>query len=140
MPTPSSPTALSQLPAQAIHTHFATRPALYSVVFNALRSRILERYPSLTLDLSAVKLAIPHPDGVYTYRSLMEVAIAHVLNPQLLDLRPKRELPYYLTQQIDQGQLTGGGVIAVQAGQILLQAADQHHEPARQHGRALHQR
>ncbi|WP_219266314.1 DUF6543 domain-containing protein [Pseudomonas sp. Xaverov 259] len=100
MPTPSSPTALSQLPAQAIHTHFATRPALYSVVFNALRSRILERYPSLTLDLSAVKLAIPHPDGVYTYRSLMEVAIAHVLNPQLLDLRPKRELPYYLTQQI----------------------------------------
>lgn len=100
MPTPSSLTALNQLPAQAIHTHFATRPALYSVVFNALRSRILERYPSLKLDLSAVKLAIPHPDGVYTYRPLMEVAIAHVLNPQLLDLRPKRELPYYLTQQI----------------------------------------
>ncbi|MDQ0704448.1 hypothetical protein QF043_003240 [Pseudomonas sp. W3I7] len=102
MPTPSSPTALSQLPAQAIHAQFATRPALYSVVFNALRSRILERYPSLKLDLATVKLAIPHPNGVYTFRSLMEVAIAHVLNPQLLDLRPKRELAYYLTQQIPQ--------------------------------------
>ena len=100
MPTPSSPTALSQLPAQAIHAHFATRPALYSVVFNALRGRILERYPSLKLDLATVKLASPHPEGVYTYRSLMEVAIAHVLNPQLLDLQPKRELAYYLTQQI----------------------------------------
>ncbi|NVZ55722.1 hypothetical protein HX797_05545 [Pseudomonas edaphica] len=100
MPTPSSPMALSHLPAQAIHAHFATRPALYSVVFNALRSRILERYPTLKLDLSTLKLAIPHPDGVYTYRPLMEIAIAHVLNPQLLDLRPKRELAYYLTQQI----------------------------------------
>ncbi|QOY69367.1 DUF6543 domain-containing protein [Pseudomonas sp. OST1909] len=102
MPTPSSPTALSQLPAQAIHTHFATRPALYSVVFNALRSHILERYPALKLDLSTVKLAIPDPNGVYTFRPLMEVAIAHVLNPQLLDLRPKRELAYYLTQQVPQ--------------------------------------
>ncbi|MCK3853681.1 DUF6543 domain-containing protein [Pseudomonas sp. W2Jun17] len=100
MPTPSTPTTLSQLPAQAIHAHFATRPALYSVVFNALRDRILERYPSLKLDLATVKLAIPHPDGVYTYRSLMEVAIAHVLNPQLLDLRPKHGMAYYLTQQI----------------------------------------
>lgn len=53
--------ALSHLPAQAIHAHFATRPALYSVVFNALRSRILERYPTLKLDLSTLKLAIPHP-------------------------------------------------------------------------------
>ncbi|WP_446435481.1 dermonecrotic toxin domain-containing protein [Pseudomonas sp. 1152_12] len=28
----------------------------------------------------------------------MEVAVAHVLNPQLLDLRARRELPYFLTQ------------------------------------------
>ncbi len=98
MPPPNTPTPLSQLPAQAVHQRFATRPALYSVVFNALRSRILERYPSLELDLLRVKLASPTPSGTYTYRPLMEVAIAQVLDPQLLDWRSKRELPYYLTQ------------------------------------------
>ncbi|NCE90806.1 dermonecrotic toxin domain-containing protein [Pseudomonas sp. L13] len=98
-PTPSPFTALEQLPAQAVHARFATRPALYSVVFNALRKRILEHYPTLQLDLRAVKLATPHPEGHYTYPSLMEVAIAHALNPQRLDLHPQRELPYYLTQQ-----------------------------------------
>ena len=100
-PTPPLPTsALSQRPAQAVHEHFATRPRLFSVVFNTLRGRILERYPSLKLDLLTVKLASPHPSGHYTYKALMEVAIAHVLNPQLLDLHSPRELPYYLTQQI----------------------------------------
>ncbi|WP_438869476.1 hypothetical protein [Pseudomonas sp. L1(2025)] len=97
---PPSTTAFSQLAAQAVHERFATRPALYSVVFNALRTRILEHYPSLRMNLREVKLAIPHPDGHYTYRPLIEVAIAHALNPQLLDLHPQRELPYYLTQQI----------------------------------------
>ncbi|KRP63568.1 dermonecrotic toxin domain-containing protein [Pseudomonas orientalis] len=100
-PTPSAPPiALSQLPAQAIHQRFVTRPAFYSVVLNALRELILERYPSLELEMSGVKLAIPHPDGHYTYRPLMEVAIDHVLKPQLLDLHSERELPYYLTQKI----------------------------------------
>lgn len=66
-PTPSPFTALEQLPAQAVHARFATRPALYSVVFNALRRRILEHYPTLQLDLRAVKLATPHPEGHYTY-------------------------------------------------------------------------
>lgn len=97
---PALPTALSQLPAQAIHAHFATRPALFSVVFNALRDRILARYPTLQLDLLTVKLASPAPSGGYTYPLLMNIAVAHVVNPQLLDLRPRRELPFYLTQNI----------------------------------------
>ncbi len=102
MPDPIAPlpSPFNQLPAQAVHERFATRPALYSVVFNALRNDILTRYPSLELDLLTVKLASPHPDGHYTYQLLMEVAIAHILNPQLLDLHSKRELPYYLTQNI----------------------------------------
>ncbi len=103
MPDPTAPAlpmALSQLPAKAVHAHFATRPVLYSVVFNALRNLILERYPTLELNLLDVQLAIPTSTGHYTYRSLMEVTLAHVLNPQSLDLHSKRELPYYLTQQI----------------------------------------
>lgn len=96
--TPASPSGFSQLPAQAVHQRFATRPALYSVVFNALRSRLLERYPSLELDLLTVKLASPTPSGTYTFRPLMELAIAQILDPQPLDWRSKRELPYYLTQ------------------------------------------
>ncbi|WLH87195.1 hypothetical protein [Pseudomonas sp. FP2338] len=101
MPTPTTspmPSGLEQLPAQAIHARFATRPALFSVVLNALRSRILERYPSLKLNLPATQLGIPTPSGHYTFKALMEVAIEHVLKPQLLELHSQRELPYFLTQ------------------------------------------
>lgn len=99
--TPSaSPLPLSQLPAKAVHERFATRPALYSVLSNAMRNRILEHYPTLALDLLNLKLASPTPSGAYTYRLLMNVVIEHVLNPQLLDLHSRRELPYYLTQKV----------------------------------------
>ena len=107
--TPSSNSAFRQLPAQAVHERFATRPALYSVVFKALRSRMLEHYPSLDLDWLAVKLASPQPNGDYTYPALMEVAVAHVLNPQLLDLRAVRERPYFLTTQPPAALKTGDG-------------------------------
>lgn len=107
--TPSSNSAFRQLPALAVHERFATRPALYSVVFKALRSRMLERYPSLNLDLLAVKLASPQANGEYTYPALMEVAIAHVLNPQPLDLHTVRERPYFLTTQPPAVLKTGDG-------------------------------
>lgn len=68
-------------PAQAIHERFATRPTLISVVFNALRTH----FP--TLDLLTVKLARPQPAGGFTFELLLNVAIAHVLNPQPLDLQ-----------------------------------------------------
>ncbi|VVN12689.1 dermonecrotic toxin domain-containing protein [Pseudomonas fluorescens] len=103
MPAPNtlaSPTSLSPLPAQAVHERFAHRPALFSVVFNALRSQILERYPTLEMDLRAVKLASPSPSGGWTFQLLSNVAVNHVLNPQLLDWSPQRELPFYLTQKI----------------------------------------
>ncbi|WP_339499342.1 dermonecrotic toxin domain-containing protein [Pseudomonas silesiensis] len=103
MPDPNTPalsTTLSQLPAQAIHERFAHRPALFSVVFNALRERILERYPTLEMDLRAVKLASPDPSGGWTFQLLSNVAVNHVLNPQLLDWRPQHDLPFYLTQKI----------------------------------------
>jgi hypothetical protein len=88
------------LPAQAVHEHFANRPALFSVVFNALRERILERYPALDLDLLNVKLASPSPSGGWTLQPLMSVAINHVLNPAPLYWSPRRELPFYLTQKL----------------------------------------
>lgn len=103
MPTPTlppSPAASSQIPAQAIHKRFSSRPSLFSVVFNTLRDRILERYRTLELDLLTTRLASPTPSGSYTYPLLINIAIAHVVNPQLLDLRSRRELPFYLTQQI----------------------------------------
>lgn len=98
--TPASATAPSQLSAQAIHKRFAHRPTLFSVVFNALRDRILEHYPALEMDLRAVRLASPQPSGHYEFRSLANVAIEHVLNPQQLDLSTHRELPFYLSQNI----------------------------------------
>ena len=74
-------------PAQAVHERFATRPTLVSVVFNALRAH----YP--TLDLLTVKLARPQPSGEYTFKLLLNVVIAHVLDPQPLDLTS-----HFLTQ------------------------------------------
>lgn len=92
-----SPTALGQLPSQAVHAHFATRPALFSVVFKALRTGISERYPNLQLDLLTLKLASPTPSGGYAFPLLAHVALAHVLKPRPLDLSPRGELPYYLS-------------------------------------------
>ncbi|WP_232109250.1 hypothetical protein [Pseudomonas poae] len=89
---PDLPIALSALPAQAIHAHFATRPALFSVVFKALRAGIREHYPSLKVDVLTLKLAGPTPCGAntcYAFPLLISVALAHVLNPRLLDLRPR---------------------------------------------------
>ncbi|OAE11271.1 hypothetical protein AZH11_21600 [Pseudomonas simiae] len=102
MPNPTAPalpTPPGQLAAQAIHERFSTRPSLFSVLVNALRDRILERYRTLELDLLTVQLASP-TSGTYTFQPLVNVAMAHVLNPQLLDLHPRRELPFYLTQKI----------------------------------------
>ena len=45
-----------------------------------------------------------------------------------------------IEQQVNQRQFTRGRVAAVQTGQVLLQAADHHQEPAGQHGRAAYQR
>ena len=97
---PDLPVAQSPLPAQAIHAHFATRPALFSVVFKALRAGIREHYPSLKVDLLTLKLAGPTPCGAntcYAFPLLINVAMAHALNPRLLDLRLQNGLPYYLS-------------------------------------------
>lgn len=99
MPTPAPLTALSQLPARAVHNHFATRPRLVSVVFNALNSRLLERYPALKLDLTQVKLASPTVAGGFTLQLLLNVAIAHVYNPQLLDFAPRHGRSLFLTEK-----------------------------------------
>lgn len=92
-----SPMALGLLPSLAIHEHFATRPALFSVVFNALRASIRQRYPALEFDLLTLKLASPTATGSYAFPLLVNVAVAHALNPQLLDLRPRGEMPFYLS-------------------------------------------
>ncbi|AKA86295.1 hypothetical protein [Pseudomonas synxantha] len=113
-----SPTALGQLPSQAVHAHFATRPALFSVVFKALRTGISERYPNLQFDLLTLKLASPTPSGGYAFPLLAHVALDHVLNPQLLDLSPRGELPYYLSPA------PGSGLADVDM-QVIAQVIDE---------------
>ena len=98
--TPASSTTPSQLSAQAVHKRFANRPSLFSVVFHVLRAQILEHYPTLNMDLRLVRLASPHPSGHYEFKLLAQVAIEHVLDPQLLDWSLHRELPFFLTQKI----------------------------------------
>lgn len=90
----------SQLAARAVHQRFAHRPSLFSVVFNTLRKQMLEHYPTLEMDLRWVKLASPQPAGHYTFQLLAHVALEQVLNPQRLDWRAKRELPFFLTEKI----------------------------------------
>lgn len=96
--TPSQPP--SQLSAQAIHQRFANRPSPFSVIFNALRDQIHEHYPTLEMDLRSVRLASPTPSGHWEFQLLANVAVQHVLNPQLLDFSPRDDMPFYLTQKI----------------------------------------
>ncbi|MGF6098750.1 dermonecrotic toxin domain-containing protein [Pseudomonas sp. 18175] len=96
MPTPS--TTLGQLPALAAHAHFASRPSLVSVVFAGLRQRILEHYPTLPMDLTQLKLASPLATGGHSMQLLLNVAIDHLLNPQLLDFEPRNGQSFFLTQ------------------------------------------
>lgn len=92
------PTPFGQLAAHAVHQRFATRPQLFSVVFNALRERLLEHYPALNIDLLNTQLASPSADGGYTYQLLLNFTIAHVLKPQPIDWQPRREQPFFLAQ------------------------------------------
>lgn len=94
---PEHPTALSPLPSQAIHAHFAARPTLFSVVFKALHAGLRQRFASQPFDLLTLKLASPTATGGYAFPLLVNVAVAHVLNPQLLNLRPRGEMPFYLS-------------------------------------------
>jgi len=99
--TPPAPSrSPSQLTAQAVHQRFANRPSLFSVVFNALRDRIREHYPTLEMDLRSVRLASPTTSGHWEFQLLSNVAVQHVLNPQLLDLSPRYDMPFYLTEKI----------------------------------------
>lgn len=98
MPNPAPLIPLRQLPAQAVHAHFASRPSLVSVVFSALHSRILQRYPSLPLDLTRTQLASPLDSGGYRLQLLLNVAIAHLHDPKLLDFEPRQDRGFFLTQ------------------------------------------
>ncbi|MGY2377536.1 dermonecrotic toxin domain-containing protein [Pseudomonas sp. SDO524_S393] len=97
MPSPTPPPSQGQLPAQAVHRQFATRPTLVSVVFSALNRRIQMRYPTQALDLTKVKLASPIDSGGYALKLLLNIAVDHVLNPKLLDFGPAFDKPCYLT-------------------------------------------
>ncbi|TFY91418.1 hypothetical protein DYL59_05550 [Pseudomonas kairouanensis] len=123
MPNPTSAAALGQLPAQAARIHFASRPTLVSVVYAGLRHRILERYPTLQLDLTLVKLASPLASGNYSFQLLLNVAISHLLAPQLLDFSPRHGQSFFLTQAPPEG-LTPPAPLTIDM-QVIAQVIDE---------------
>ncbi len=87
----------------------ATRPALYSVVFNACTSAFWGYYPTLQpLDLRAVKLATPLTLRGYTYPSLMEVAMA-MREPATAGPAPTTQTALLPVSKPQDPQATGAG-------------------------------
>lgn len=88
----------SEWPARAVQAHFANRPTLAPVLAEALKQRLLEHYPTLEVDLSALKLARPHPSGSWTLEPLLQTAIKQLLKPEPPDFAPADDRACYLTQ------------------------------------------
>lgn len=98
LPAATVPEPFSEWPARAVQEHFATRPTLMSVLAKALKQRLLERYPTLDIDLFRVKLARPYPSGGWTFELLLQIAIEQLLNPTPPNFTPRDDREFFLTQ------------------------------------------
>lgn len=74
---------LSQTPTspiqQAVYTRFATRPRIDELIQTTLMAALLERYPTLTIDLSSTRLAIPHEGGGWSLPLFIDRVLAYLV-------------------------------------------------------------
>lgn len=92
--------AADSLLTHTVSAAFATRPSLTTVVTRMLTERIGERYPTLVFDLSRVRLAIPHANGGWQFKPLLDVALDHLANGTPLDFTDQYSLPYFLSERL----------------------------------------
>ncbi|WP_053133963.1 dermonecrotic toxin domain-containing protein [Pseudomonas sp. MIACH] len=76
----------SNTQAMAVAQQFAGRPTLRQVLERQLHERLLEQFPSLVLDISTVKLAIPNQRRGWDLRRLTDVVLDYLGNGTPLNL------------------------------------------------------
>ena len=79
--TPATPLLLphrSDTLARAVARQFTGRPTLRQVVDQHVHERLLEQFPSLVLDMSSVKLAVPNQRRGWDLRRLSDVILDYL--------------------------------------------------------------
>lgn len=119
MPTPTStPTWVP--PANAVRAQFASRPTLEDVTQRMLAEAITEKYPSLRLDLSRVRLATPRPGGGWELPLLMPRVLDYLANGTPLDLRPIDHQFYFLSDEAGNWLEPTGSSLDMQVIETLI--------------------
>ncbi len=98
MPVSSSPPVWAPL-ANAVNAQFASRPTLESVTRYILAGAITEKYPSLSVDLTRVRLATPREGGGWELTLLMPLVLNYLANSVALDLRPRHGKNCFLSDE-----------------------------------------
>lgn len=111
--TPATPPLLphrSDTLARAVARQFTGRPTLRQVVDQHVHERLLEQFPSLVLDMSSVKLAVPNQRRGWDLRRLSDVILDYLghgtpLNmTEVIDTRRcflSQRPPLHLTYEAD---------------------------------------
>lgn len=92
------PLSPSPLAANAVSRQFASRPTLNSVIQTLLSTALHEHYPSLTIDLSLTRLAIPQSTKGWKFHALMDVILGYLASNGPLDFSDRHGLFYYLSE------------------------------------------
>lgn len=98
-PSTSSSNELFVPAANAVRDQFASRPTLESVTRQTLTASIVQRYPSLTIDLSRTLLATPMAQGGWELPPLMPLVMDYLANNTALDLSPVNSQAFYLCDE-----------------------------------------
>ncbi|WP_300731228.1 DUF6543 domain-containing protein [Pseudomonas sp.] len=98
-PTPPAD-ATPFIPTQnAVRAEFDNPPTLESVARQMLAAAIAEHYPTLIIDLTRTRLAVPIPGGGWALHPFMPKVMDYLGNGTELDLTPVSGQPYYLVDE-----------------------------------------
>lgn len=101
---PLEPSATSDntpfVPTQnAVQAEFDNPPTLETVARQMLAAAIAEHYPTLIIDLTRTRLAVPIPGGGWALHPFMPKVMNYLGSGTELDLTPVNRQPYYLVDE-----------------------------------------
>ncbi|MCF6760594.1 dermonecrotic toxin domain-containing protein [Pseudomonas fragi] len=108
-------------PAQnAVREQFANPPSLESVTRHMLAAAIAQEYPSLKIDLTRTRLAVPRPQGGWDLQPFMPKVLDYLGTGADLDLSPINTQHYYLTDDAPNWLKTDGGELDMRVIERLV--------------------
>lgn len=82
--------------ASAVKAQFADPPDLEAMARTLLSRAIVEKYPSLTIDLTHTKLAVPRDTLGWDLQPFFPMVLDYLGNGTALDFTPRNNQPYFL--------------------------------------------